>query len=356
MNASVIPAASLTEADTLRWSAIQQQTDSLASPFFSPQFTAIVASVRDDVAVARLEEGDRTIGFFPFERGRFGEGRPVGSILSDYHGLIAPPDVAVDCADLVRSCGLKTWRFHHLIAAQTCFDRFIHTHRFSTLMDLSSGFDAYVSARLDAGVRIPIASTTRKARKLERDHGPLRYSHHTTDAAAFQTLMSWKSAQYERTGAANPLAHQWIRDVLAAVSATETEGFGGLLSTLSAGDRLAAVHLGMRSSQVWHSWFPAYDPALASYSPGLLLLLRMAESARELGLNAIDLGPGTAPYKQMMISQGVPLAEGSVDTTVLAALATRTRRTTRSLIRRTALARKVRPVLRGMTGRLSRRS
>ena len=139
-------------------------------------------------------------------------------------------------------------------------------------MDLSGGFDAYVSARLDAGVRIPVASATRKARKLERDHGPLRYSHHTTDAAAFETLMSWKSAQYERTGAANPLARQWIRDVLAAVSATETEGFGGLLSTLSVGDRLAAVHLGMRSSQVWHSWFPAYDPALASYSPGLLLL------------------------------------------------------------------------------------
>ena len=100
MNTSVIPAASLTEADALRWSAIQQQTDSLASPFFSPQFTAIVASVRDDVAVARLEEGDRTIGFFPFERGRFGEGRPVGSILSDYHGLIAPSDVAVECAPI----------------------------------------------------------------------------------------------------------------------------------------------------------------------------------------------------------------------------------------------------------------
>ena len=103
--------------------------------------------------------------------------------------------------------------------------------------------------------------------------------------------------------------------MLAGVWATETEGFGGLLSTLSVGDRLIAVHLGMRSSQVWHSWFPAYDPALASYSPGLLLLLRMAESARGLGLNAIDLGPGTAPYKQVMMSHGVPLAEGSVDTT-----------------------------------------
>ena len=143
--------------------------------------------------------------------------------------------------------------------------------------------------------------------------------------------------------------------MLAAVWATETEGFGGLLSTLSVGDRLAAVHLGMRSSQVWHSWFPAYDPALASYSPGLLLLLRMAESARGLGLGAIDLGPGPAPYKRVMMSHGVPLAEGSVDTTVLAALVTRTRRTTRSLVRRTGLARKVRPVLRGIGARVSRR-
>jgi CelD/BcsL family acetyltransferase involved in cellulose biosynthesis len=355
LNTSVIPGGALTEADLLRWSAIQEQTDSLASPFFSPQFTAIVASVRDDVAVARLEAGDRTIGFFPFERGRFGEGRPVGSILSDYHGLIALPDVSVDCADLIRSCGLRTWGFHHLLASQACFDPFIHARRSSTLMDLSGGFDAYVRARQEAGVRIPIASAARKSRKLERDHGPLRYSQHTADAVVFETLMSWKSAQYERTGAANPLDHQWIRDVLTTVWATESEGFAGMLSTLYTGDRLAAVHLGLRSSRVWHSWFPAYDPALASYSPGLILLLRMAESAQGLDLRAIDLGPGAAPYKQVMMSHGVSLAEGSVDTTVLAALATRTRRTTRALVRHTGLARKIRPMLRGITARVPRR-
>ncbi|MGZ4202681.1 MAG: GNAT family N-acetyltransferase [Thermoleophilaceae bacterium] len=354
MNVSLVSPASLSAEDVLRWSEIQRQTSSLASPFFCPEFTAIVGAVRDDVAVARLEDGGRTLGFFPFERGRYGEGRPVGSILSDYHGVVAAPDIGIGSDELVRSCGLKTWEFHHLVAAQASFKPYVRARRNSAVIDLSRGFGAYSQGRRDAGVR-RLAAIARQARKIEREQGPLAYSHHSLDESAFDTLLRWKADQYKRTGAAEILRHEWIRGVLTRVWRSDGDGFGGMLSTLSAGGRLVAVHLGMRSSRVWHYWFPAYDPALAAYSPGLILLLRMAESAPSLGLKAIDLGTGDDQYKKRLMSYVVPLAVGSVETPSLAAFAGRTRRAAVSFVRRTSLAPKLRPVVRGIAAHLPRR-
>lgn len=86
-----------------------------------------------------------------------------------------------------------------------------------------------------------------------------------------------------------------------------------MLSVLYAGDRMVAAHFGMRSATVWHYWFPAYDPAYAKYSPGVILLLKMAESAPAQGLKIIDLGCGEHSYKWRLMNGFVPTAKGSVE-------------------------------------------
>jgi CelD/BcsL family acetyltransferase involved in cellulose biosynthesis len=86
-----------------------------------------------------------------------------------------------------------------------------------------------------------------------------------------------------------------------------------MLSLLYAGETLVAGHFGMRSSTVWHYWFPAYDRQFARFSPGLALLLKMAQHAEELGLRCIDLGTGMSLYKKRLMNASVSVAEGSIE-------------------------------------------
>ena len=110
-----------------------------------------------------------------------------------------------------------------------------------------------------------------------------------------------------------------------------TGGFAGMLSLLYAGKRLVAGHFGMRGRFAWHYWFPAYDPEMAKYSPGLILLLKMAEHAPSLGVRTIDLGLGMSLYKQRLMNASVPLAGGSVELSPWRSLKGYGRRTLRSL-------------------------
>ena len=79
-------------------------------------------------------------------------------------------------------------------------------------------------------------------------------------------------------------------------------------------NELIAAHMGMRSHSIWHYWFPAYNPRFSKYSPGLILLLKMAESAASLGLSRIDLGRGDEQYKSRLASGVITVSRGSVHT------------------------------------------
>jgi CelD/BcsL family acetyltransferase involved in cellulose biosynthesis len=122
------------------------------------------------------------------------------------------------------------------------------------------------------------------------------------------------------------------------------------LSIISADEQPVAVHLGLRSGPVCHSWFPAYDPRFAAYSPGLILLLRLAESAPQAGITTIDLGSGGYEFKRTLTNRRVMTAAGAVELPSLAAAAARSRRLAKSLVRRTTIAPRVRRVARSLGG------
>jgi CelD/BcsL family acetyltransferase involved in cellulose biosynthesis len=350
MKVEVVAAESLTTGQLACWSRIQQNDATLASPFFCPQFTCMVADARHDVYVGVLEQEGRVVGFFPFQLGRWRAGRPVGYTISDYQGVVVEDGAPWDAKELIRACGLKTWEFDHVNGAVSQFHPVGRTRTESPFMDVSRGFDAYVRERRDAGVG-EIAAAQRKMRKLEREQGELRFEPHAANPEALAMLMRWKTQQYLRSGGKNVLARPWIRQVLEVALATQEEDFAGLMSLLFAGDRLVAAHLGLRSNTVWHYWFPAYDPELGRYSPGIALLLKMAEHAASLGLRTVDLGRGDARYKRSLMSATVPLIEGSVELPSVAAGVGRARRGAKALVRRTSVAPKVRRLARGALGR-----
>ena len=334
MRIEAIPARDLDEHLLDAWTAIQRADDRYVSPYFCPAFTQAVAAVRSDVYVGVMEDGGKPVGFFPFQRSRLGAGRPVGAALSDYHGVIGGVGVGEWTADqLLRQCGLCYWDFDHLLVDDGPFRAYHMSTRQSPIMDLSEGYEAYAQARRAAGSK-QILQVGAHRRQFERVHGPLRFEAHTEDGEVLAQLFRWKSAQYLRSGITDVMSFDWVIALLERIRSTQTDGFAGLLSALWSGDRLVAVHLGMRSHATWHYWFPSYDVACGKASPGLILLLEMAEAACDLGVESIDLGAGDARYKRRLMSRAVPLAVGALERSSLPTTCRRWYRQTEAWVRR----------------------
>jgi CelD/BcsL family acetyltransferase involved in cellulose biosynthesis len=305
-----------------RWENLRSQNPGLQSPYFAAEFTQIVAAACDNVEVAVLEQEGKSVGFFPFERLRWNFARPVGSFLSDYHGVICAPGFNFDPKQLLRLCGLAAWDYNHLPIDQTAFAPFEGLPDRSPVIDLRAGYESYVAERSRAGTQ-QIKKNANLERRLEREAGPLRFVAHSPDKALLENLLQWKTAQFRHNGWRDLFSLPWVRQVAERIHTTQTADFAGILSVLYAGDRLVAAHFGMRSASVLHYWFPSYDQEFSKYSPGVMLLLKMAEAAPTLGINTIDMGCGEHSYKDRLMNGFVPTARGSVE---LAGVVTTARR------------------------------
>jgi len=294
------------------WCSIQAKDPALSSPYFSPEFTQAVSQVRDDVRVVLIEDGGRPVGFFPHQRSAFGMGKPVGGPLSDYHGVIAEPNSGWDLRALMRAAKLSVWTFDHLVGDVGKFDAYVTASATSPQIDLTQGYQQYIQGRRDAGSDY-IKKTEGLARKLGREFGELHFTLHETESGALDQLIRWKRDQYRKAKLIDVFGVPWTGELLARIAQAQSAGFAGACSVLRVGDRIVAAHLGMRSREVLHYWFPAYDPEFAKFSTGIILVLRMAEALAGTGVRTIDLGKGDSQYKQRLMTGAVEMREGAVE-------------------------------------------
>lgn len=341
MKYTVVSAGELGPQERRRWRELQQANPALAGPCFSWQFTAAAAAVRPDVRIAILEDEERVVGFFPFQQ-RYGAGEPVGGRLSDHHGVIAAPGTRWDWLALLKGARLSYWLFDHLQAWQR--PPVPVKHATSPGLDLSRGFDAWWQRKRETGNTM--AKMPGRLRKLERELGPIRFQLHSRDANDFETVIRLKQEQCRRTGALDFFALGWTRELVERIRDTDEPDFGGRLSTLHAGDTLVAAHFGMHTPQVFQWWFPVYDTAQASYSPGSLLLLEAARAAAADGHGLLDLGKGDEPYKERFSDCATPLVEGIVSRSTPVTLARQVRKGLGAWLRTSPWAAPARPVLR----------
>jgi CelD/BcsL family acetyltransferase involved in cellulose biosynthesis len=253
--------------------------------------------------------------------------------VSDYQGLICRSGFICDPRELLKACGLVAWDFDRLLASQSCFAPYHRLCELSARIDLSNGYDAYVEHRQAAGTH-QIKKCEYMMRRLAREVGPLRFVWHCRDPEPLAQVLAWKSGQYRQSGWADLFATDWGRALIRRIHKVQGSGFAGMLSLLYAGPRLVAGHFGMRSSTVWHYWFPAYDRQFARYSPGIILLLKMAEAAEGLGLRCIDIGTGMTLYKRRLMNASIPVAEGSIERPAGLGLLRLARRRAKSLVRK----------------------
>jgi CelD/BcsL family acetyltransferase involved in cellulose biosynthesis len=293
------------------WRDFTASNACLASPYFALEFAECCEEARSDTRVLVAKQSGRTAAFLPLHTGRFGYARPLGGPLSDVHGLIAAPDSTIDPAELLRGGHIPVFDFHCALASQAGFRSEREVIDGSWLLDLSDGYEAWLTRRREVASKAVRNIRTRQRRLGEVDGG-YRYVMADTSRDAFETMIKWKQVQYRRTGVFDVFSVAWTRRLLEAILKRTSDSFSGVCSSLYINDQVAAVHVGMASDRVCHYWFPAYDEDMSRLSPGLLLLVEMARTAASLGHLAMELGPGRYPFKKDLSSYQIGLVSGCI--------------------------------------------
>jgi CelD/BcsL family acetyltransferase involved in cellulose biosynthesis len=269
----------------------------MQSPYFDLQFTQAVASVRDDVEIAVIrDECKSIIALLPFQRMSPNHAEPVGGRLNDAHGFLGGAGLSSDeLINVFRILKLESFGFHASLKPNGPFSDFEFCELEAHHLDLSAGWDEFF--RWVKKNSSTIKRHGQKSRRLEREHGELRFEFHSESEEVLEQLIALKRAKYQRTKTFDILSVDWASDLLRKIHKTQSPNFSGILSTLHAGDRLVTAHIGMITDNLLHYWFPTFDPEFAQYSPGTELLLRVAKQACEQNIQKLDLGYGNDAYK-----------------------------------------------------------
>lgn len=307
----VVRPSELGGAELEAWRLLQRSETALGNPFLSPEFAIAIDRARPRARVAVRRRNAVTDAFFAFEVGRFGVAERIGTGLSDQQAVVCPSEDPWDLQDLLAATGLHALRLENVPAARLPVSARRVVRYPSPVIDLRRGFDDYLDSRRHVS-RSMLRTVRRKKRKLEREVGPVRFEFDARDPSALRSVMQWKSRQYLRLAEWDRFAAPDVVAVVDELFESQAPGCAGTLSLMYAGDVLAAAHFGLRNQTVLCSWFPSYNPALARYSPGLLLHLLMARDAAHRGISTFDLGRGEHGYKDLLKTDDLVLARGSV--------------------------------------------
>lgn len=317
------------------WRHWRDADPALHSPFLASDYTRAVSQVHPGARVAVLARGGRIAAFLPFQypsrpSRALAHGEPVGGTMTDAVGAIAAPDFAASPAELLCATGLGSFLFTHLVAGQQRCGLAAERLDHGLAIDLAAGPDYWQELRRRR--RRVVDEIERRRHRVAEELGPLTFRlEAASPRPALERLIALKTAQYRRTGVGNALDPAWKRNLLRHLASVRAPDCAGVMSTLEAGGSLLAAHFGLRSGSVLHYWFPAYDPDLARYAPGRLLLAAIIDAAAEHGIARIDRGIGTAPAKrdfanaEVAFGRGLLLAPGLRSGVVRLALAARWR-------------------------------
>ena len=333
MRISVTHPADLGDTEVLAWHAMQRATYSLRNPFLCPEFAIGVGKFRSEARVAVLTGASGSIlGFLPFDRRRFGVAMPIGAGLSNCQGLVHVPALEWEAREVLRGCRVSAWQFDNLVAGQAPFERYAAASVPVGAIDLAGGFDVYWKDLQVRSARF-LRDVRRRSRSLERDFGELRLECDLQDTAALRMLMGWKSEQCRRNDWLDVFDRPWVAGLVEYLLSRRSDLFSPSLSVLYAGETPIAGQLGLRCGSYFAGWFTAYDGRFASYSPGLVQLLRLVKELANSGVELIDMG-GTATYQNKLKSLDLPFTKGMVTSGPLTGGVYRVRQTSAAWARR----------------------
>lgn len=327
-SARVVRPGELLTAEIGAWDQLVTTQPALSSPFMSFQYCHAVEKAGIDVNVCVLSQSGRICGFFPFQFSRrigklLKSATPVGDRMSDYFGLVAETSIRITPHRLLDLAGLNHISFSHLDETQLTYGLTGESPR-TGLRIQCSPFDADHPVD-DIFSKKPLKEMQRREKHLIDELGPIQFTFNvpTRRDEQLQQLIRQKRAQYARTGAADALAAAWKIRLLECLLKTNTVGCYGVLSELRAGDQWIASHFGILGNGVLQYWLPVYNPAMAKYGPGKMLLRYVYDAARAQGIHTIDRGEGLSDAKKEIRSDEHLFYRGTWHNGSLAALLVR---------------------------------
>ena len=133
----------------------------------------------------------------------------------------------------------------------------------------------------------------RQLRRLEQQLGKVAFAFHDPRPETLEQCLRWKSAQYLASGYLDYFAIPPHADLFRRLAAQ-----GDLtVTSLSAGDRVVAAHMGVLQEGRFYYWIPAYDSELNVLSPGRLMLHFMLRECYDRGAREFDFLVGDEDYK-----------------------------------------------------------
>lgn len=302
--------AQLSETDWAAWADMRASNPDLRSPYFHPDYTRLLAELRDDVRiVCQYDQDGMPIAFLPIQGQRFA--RPVGAPMSDYHAIITDQD-DVTYDSLFAASGIGAYHY----SCATDVKRLRGTQILSTsetaAIDISSSADDWRAAR-DGSYSRHLKSNRRRTRKAEEAIGSKRIALFSRDIDVYGALLKWKQNKFAETGKYDVLSANWTQALIRNL--WERDPKASLRCDMHAlyfGDRLAAIDLGLSDGDVFHSWMVAYDDELSEYAPGIQLLEGLIDASAETGYRRIDMGEGLDGYKRHYASASSAVVSGLV--------------------------------------------
>jgi hypothetical protein len=150
-----------------------------------------------------------------------------------------------------------------------------------------------VVAHWKASERAIERESRRREKILTRDFGPLVYEFDDRDPDTFDTCVRWKRQQFLASGAPDPFTDPRHEQLFRGL----VDAGLGRVSSLRAGDRIVAAHIGLEWDDTVHWWLPTYDEDARSASPGRLLLQWVLRLSYDRGDPAFDFLRGSTFYK-----------------------------------------------------------
>ncbi len=318
MRFDVLRPSELGRAELDAWAGLQFLTPDLQSPFLSPGWAKAVERAQGGKSLGQKGAGGAKVvlareagviqAILPVCTGRV-TAWPIGAPLCDTQGLIAEPGFACDPRALVRALGVQRYDFTHMVGEASPFAPFAKGQDVAYVTDLSEGFEAWVASRVAAGGLIK--DLARRRRRLEREHGPVRFTPLSTSRADFEQLIAWKRRRFALTRQTDIFDARWTQALVRDLWDNPGEGARAGLFTLHAGDTLVAAQLHLMSDTCVMGWMVAHGDAAETCSPGRLLfedLLRWMDGRyRELDNGLCDFG-----FKHRFANRLRPLRHGFV--------------------------------------------
>jgi CelD/BcsL family acetyltransferase involved in cellulose biosynthesis len=304
-------------ADELRtWRDMAAAEPAFSSPLLGPDFARAVGAVRDDTRVAVIRRAGETLGFLPHHRRPGHLARPIGSPLSDYHGLVSRRDADLDGREVLSAADLTSFRYTGLIDPYGVFAQAQQkTAHVIALADTDA--ETYLEAVRAASPK-KIKNWRRLDNKLEREMGTVELVGPDRSRQAFDQLIAWKREQLDRTGVHDFLRPDWTRALMSDLFAKQDGPLQGLMINLYAGGELVSGHFGVRAGGVYHPWIASTNPAYAEWSPGQIFFMRAIAAMPGLGLTRYDLGPGHDHYKGAYALSQIQIGDGTATASSMA--------------------------------------